>query len=68
MTDYEKAAFEQIRNAKTWESVTAYFEYLAHEAGAPDDWKAPGSTWTLETVIQQIEDYYQVELFRRGRE
>lgn len=66
MTQIEKQCFESIRTAKVWESVAAQFELLAHEAGIPDDWKDQDSGYTLETVIQQIEDHYQTDLFRRA--
>ena len=68
MNDYEKQCIDAIRSAKVWESVTAQFELLAHEAGIPDDWKDPNSSYTLETVVQQIENYYGIELFRRSQQ
>ena len=66
MTEAEKKAIANIRAAKLWDSVTADFELLAHEAGVPDDWKSQDSGYNLETVIQRIDDYYQIELFRKA--
>lgn len=68
MNQLEQQCLDTIRTAKVWESVTAAFELLAHEAGIPDDWKAPDSDYTLETVVQQIESYYGIELFRSSSE
>lgn len=55
-----------IRSAKVWSDVQPYFEALANEAGVPNDWKTPESEYTLESVMQQIEQYYQVEIFRKS--
>lgn len=68
MNQHEKQCLETIRAAKAWDSVTAHFELLAHEAGVPDDWKDPDSCYTLETVVQRIESYYGIELFRRPQQ
>ena len=68
MNQYEMLWLVSIRAGKSLESVTAQFELLAHEAGIPDDWKDPNSSYTLETVVQQIENYYGIELFRRSQQ
>ena len=68
MNQHEKQCLDAIRSAKTWDSVTAYFELLAHESGIPDDWKDPNSSYTLESVVQQIESYYGIEFFRRSQQ
>ena len=63
-TEQELRWIHAIRSGKIWSDVQPYFEALAHEAGVPDDWKDPDSTYTLETVMRKIQEYYQVEIFR----
>ena len=68
MNQYTYLWITAIRSAKSLEGATAAFEALAHEAGIPDDWKDPDSSYSLESVVQQIESFYGLELFRRSQE
>ena len=68
MNELERKCLDEIRTAKIWAYVMPQFELLAHESGVPDNWKEPGSPYTLETVVNQIESFYGIELFRHEPE
>lgn len=66
MTQIENL-IDNIRNGKSFDQVQTSLEALADMANVPHDWKAPGSGYTLESVIQQIEDAFNVRLFRSSK-
>ena len=55
----------KLRAAKTWDDIQKYLSILMDDVNLWELWIDPDSSVTLETVIQKIENCYQVELFRK---